>query len=77
MTVAVAMARDDFVASMVPVYLEIARTDLARADKMATIRAASTYQRHDALNSAGWATIAGTDAPNRDIAQACLAALEL
>jgi len=27
--------------------------------------------------AAGWATVPGTDAPDRDIAQACLAALEL
>jgi hypothetical protein len=25
----------------------------------------------------GWATMPGTDAPNRDIAQACLAALDV
>jgi hypothetical protein len=44
---------------------------------METIRAASTYQRRDAVMSAGWATVPGTDAPNRDIAQACLAALDV
>jgi hypothetical protein len=41
------------------------------------IRAASTYQRCDALMAAGCATMPGTDAANRDIAQACLAELEL
>ena len=74
---AVAMSRDHVVASMVPVCLDMARSDPARADKLATIRAASTYQRRDALMAAGWATVPGTDAPDRDIAQACLAALEL
>ena len=62
---------------MVPVCLDMARSDPVRADKMATIRAASTYQRRDTLMAAGWSTVPGTDAPNRDIAQACLAALEL
>jgi hypothetical protein len=74
---AMAMSRNDVVASMVPVCLDMARSDPARADKLATIRAASTYQRRDALMTAGWATMPGTDAPDRDIAQACLKELEL
>ncbi|MDF0601903.1 hypothetical protein P1J78_14255 [Psychromarinibacter sp. C21-152] len=74
---AMAMSRDTVVASMVPVCLDMARSDPARADKMATIRAASTYQRRDALMEAGWATMPGTDAPDRDIAQGCLAELDL
>jgi hypothetical protein len=74
---AMAMSRDDVVASMVPVCLDMARSDPARADKMETIRAASTYQRRGALMAVGWATMPGTDAPDRDIAQACLAALDV
>ena len=74
---AMAMSRNDVVASMVPVCLDMARSDPTRAEKLTTIRAASTYQRRDALMEAGWATVPGTDAPDRDIAQACLAALEL
>lgn len=74
---AMAISRQDVVASMVPVCLDIARSDPARAEKLATIRAASTYQRRDALMEAGWATVPGADAPNRDIAQACLAALDV
>jgi hypothetical protein len=74
---AMAMSRDDVIASMVPVCLDMARSDPSRADKLATIRAATTYQRRDALMATGWATMPGTDAPDRDIAQACLAALEL
>ncbi len=74
---AMAMSRDDVVASMVPVCLDMARSDPVQADKLATIRAASTYQRRDALMEAGWATMPGTDAPDRDIAQACLAALDV
>lgn len=74
---AMTMSHDNVVASMVPVCLDMARSDPARADKLATIRAASTYQKRDALMDVGWATVPGTDAPDRDIAQACLAALEL
>jgi hypothetical protein len=74
---AMAMARDDVVASMVPVCLDMAQTDPERMRKLATIRAASSYRRRDALIDAGWATVPGTDAPNRDIAQDCLAALDV
>ena len=74
---AMAMSRYDVVASMVPVCLDMARSDPARADKLATIRAASNYQKRDALMTAGWATMPGTDAPDRDIAQACLKELDL
>jgi hypothetical protein len=74
---AMAMSRTDVVASRVPVCLGMARADPERADTLATIRAASTDQRRDALMAAGWATMPGTDAPDRDIAQACLAALDV
>ncbi len=74
---AMAMARDDVVASMVPVCLDMAQTDPERMRKLATIRAASSYRRRDALIDAGWATVPGTHAPNRDIAQDCLAALDV
>lgn len=74
---AMAMSRNDVVASMVPVCLNLARADPALADKLATIRATSTYRQRDAVMAAGWATVPGIEAPDRDIAQACLAALEL
>jgi hypothetical protein len=74
---ATTMARDDVVASMVPVCLDLARSDPNRAERLETIRAASTYQRRNAVMATGWATVPGSDAPDRDIAQACLAELEL
>jgi hypothetical protein len=74
---AMALSHDDVVAAMVPVCLDMARTDPDRAQKLATIRAATTYQRRDALMEAGWATVPGAEAPNRDIAQACLASLDV
>lgn len=74
---AMAMARSDVVASMVPVCLNIAQSDPEQAAKLETIRAATSFKRRDALMAAGWATVPGADAPDRDIAQACLTALEL
>jgi hypothetical protein len=72
---ALAMSREDVVAAMVPVCLDQARADPDREAKLGAIRAASTYQRRDALMAAGWATIPGAEGPDRDIAQACLTAL--
>lgn len=74
---AMALSRGDVVASMVPVCLEMARTDPARTEKLAIIRAASTYQRRDAIMATGWATMPGTDTPNRELALACLTALDV
>jgi hypothetical protein len=72
---ALAMSRTEVVAAMVPVCLDKADADPERATKLDTIRAASTYQQRDALMAAGWATVPGAEAPDRDIAQACLTAL--
>lgn len=74
---AMAMSRDDVIAAMVPVCLDMARSDPDRMEKLATIRAASTYQRRDALMDAGWATVPGAEVPNRDIARACLEVLDV
>lgn len=74
---ATAMSRDSVAASMVPVCLDMAQSDPERAAKLETIRAASTFRRRDAVMAAGWATVPGTDAPNRDIAEACLLALDV
>ncbi len=72
-----AMARDEVIAAMVPVCLDKARTDPDRIEQLATIRAASTFKRRDAIMAAGWATIPGADSPNRDLAQACIEGLQL
>ena len=74
---AMAMSRTDVVAAMVPVCLDMAQADPDRAAKLAVIRDAQTYQRRNALMEAGWATVPGAEAPDRDIAQACLASLDV
>ncbi len=75
---AMAMSHDDVIAAMVPVCLDMARSDPDRLAKLAAIQhASSTYQRRDALMEAGWATVPGTESPDRDIAQACLASLDI
>lgn len=70
-----ARAHDTVISALVPVCLDMARTDTDRAAKLETIRAAATYRRREAVMEAGWATVPGAETPNRDLAQACLAGL--
>ena len=74
---AMAMSHDDVVAAMVPVCLDIADRDPDRMEVLATLSAAATYQRRNALMEAGWATMPGATEPDRDIAQACLAMIDV
>ena len=69
-------AHDEVIAALVPICLQISQDDPDRAAKMATITEATTYQRRDAVMAAGWATVPGADAPDRDLAQACIEVLE-
>ncbi|MEO3414945.1 hypothetical protein AAFO92_09840 [Roseovarius sp. CAU 1744] len=72
-----AMSHDNVIAALLPVCLDMSRNDSDRVAKLTTIREASTYKQRDAVISAGWATMPGSETPNRDLAQACLAALEI
>lgn len=72
-----AMAADSVVAALVPVCLGISAADPERAAKLATIRQATTFGRRDALMATGWATVPGADAPNRELAVACVEALDI
>ena len=74
---ATAMSRDNVIAAMVPVCLDMAQTDPDRAAKLAVIGDTQTYQRQNALMEAGWATVPGAEAPDRDIARASLASLDV
>lgn len=74
---AMEMAHDDVVAALTPVCLSLSAADPDQASKLETIRAASVYQRRDAVMKTGWATVPGAADPDRDLAQACLAELEL
>lgn len=76
-TMAATRAKADVVAALVPVCLQISQDDPDRTAKLATIQAASTYQRRDAVMTAGWATVPGAEAPDRDLAQACIEGLNL
>lgn len=71
------LSHDRVIAALVPVCVNMSRADTERAGKLAEIRETSTYQRRSVLMETGWATVPGSEAANRDLAEACLAALEL
>ncbi len=68
---------DNVAAALLPVCIILSRTDTNRVAKLATIQEASSFKQQFALMEAGWATVPGSEAPNRDLAQACVAALGL
>ncbi len=74
---ATVQAKNEVISALVPICLQIAQDDPERTTKLATITEASTYQRRDAVMEAGWATVPGSEAPNRDLAQACIQGLNL
>lgn len=59
------------------VQAELSNGDADRVAKLPTIREASAFRRRDAVMDAGWATLPGSEEANRDLAQACAAALDL
>ncbi len=70
-------AKEEVIAALVPVCLDMSRADNERMAKLATIRAASSFNRRAAVMETGWATIPGSNGPNRDLAQACIEGLNL
>jgi len=70
-------AAEQVTLAMVPVCLDLSEADAERTAKLATLQEASGFQRRNAMMETGWATLPGTDAPSRDLANACLAGLDL
>ena len=70
-------AEASVVSALVPMCLDIARRDADRAEKLVKIADAPKYSRRDALMKTGWATMPGMDGPDRNVAEACVASLEL
>jgi hypothetical protein len=70
-------ATEEVTKAMVPVCLDMSNADLDRVAKLAVIQKASGYNRSKAVMDTGWATLPGTETPNRDLAKACVDVLEL
>ncbi len=65
-------ARLELVASLVPICLEQSKQDPRVIETLAKIKDASSYQRSSLVMDAGWATMPGSDDPNRSVAAECL-----
>ena len=74
---AMKLAQAETTAALVPTCLAMSQADPERVAKLELITSAPSYKRGGAIMEAGWATAPGMDAPDRDLAKACEAALEL
>lgn len=64
-------ANQAVLAALAPVCVEKARQDPDVAGTLAAVKAARSYERNQMIMDAGWATMPGADAPNRNVANAC------
>lgn len=76
-TMAQDFATGEVTLAMVPVCLDLSAADPERTDKLAILQDLSGFGRRNAMMETGWATRPGSDAPDRRLADACLAGLEL
>jgi len=62
--------------ALVPLCIAQSKADSAVLKKMADLKAlTSSYDQRDFVTKTGWATVPGTPDPNREVAEACAAAL--
>jgi hypothetical protein len=63
-------------AALVPLCVAQSKADRGGLKKMGALRAlTSSYDQRDFVTKTGWATVPGSEGPNRDVAEACAAAL--
>lgn len=65
-------ARLEVVAALVPICIEQSKQDPQVLETLSLLKDASSYKRSDMLMEAGWATMPGSTAPNRNVASACM-----
>jgi len=62
--------------ALVPFCIAQSKADRAGTKKMVELRAiTSSYEQQEFVTKTGWATVPGSEGPNRDVAEACAAAL--
>jgi len=62
--------------ALVPLCIAQSKADRAGVKKLVELKAlTSSYDQRDFVTKTGWATVPGSDDPNRDVAEACAAAL--
>lgn len=63
-------------AALVPLCVAQSKADQAAVKKLGELRAmTSSYEQQEFVTKTGWATVPGSETPNRDVAEACAAAL--
>ncbi len=76
-TMAKELAEKEVTLAMVPICLGISEADPERSEKLAALQDLSGAGRRNAMMQTDWAIRPGAESPDRDLATACLAALEL
>lgn len=62
--------------ALVPICVAQSRADGAAAKKLGELRAiTSSYEQQEFVTKTGWATVPGSESPNREVAEACASAL--
>lgn len=62
--------------ALVPLCIAQSKADGAATKKLGELRAiASSYEQQEFVTKTGWATVPGSDSPNREVAEACASAL--
>lgn len=65
-------AKMEVIAALVPICLEKSKQDPMVTQTMAKLKDAASYNRSSLLMKTGWATMPGSDEPNRGVATACM-----
>lgn len=65
-------ARHEVVAALVPICIEQSKQDPKARETLALLKETSSYQRSAMVMDAGWATMPGSEDPNRSVASACM-----
>lgn len=64
-------ARIDVAAALTPICVDQSKRDPLTVERMAALKAASTWTRGDLVMKNGWATMPGATEGNRQVASAC------
>lgn len=72
-----AFADEKVVQAMVPFCLQRAETDPKRQSKLAGLQETKGYTRRNAMMDTGWATMPGSEKPDRRLADACIEKLNI
>lgn len=71
------LAKNEVTLAMVPVCLGLSEADPEREEKLEILQDLTGFGRRNAMLETGWATRPGSDKPDRDLADACLAELKI